>query len=236
MCSKNNIRIVISIISCFYLYSLKCEGQLIDNKITICGEYVTGSFAGKEIINDRNFIYPSLFGNLKNINGNSFKILYKISPFLSLGGNIMILHASMGDFSGPREYWGSKINFQSFAPGVHSHTRFSNTGFFNRGNLFIDIAPVIGISKLVLQNPLFDIQSNGISVASPLTSRDFYYGALTNLGLEFAISHSFGIIMDYSLQYYRANSRLFADDHFLISQTSFGIFLRLKKDKHFLYR
>jgi len=232
---KNSILKIVTLIICIYSRSLDCEAQVIDNKVNIYAEYIIGIFHGKELIEEKNFIYPSLYNNLKDIDGISLKWLYKNHQHISLGINVILLQASNWEYTGHSEYHGSKIKMQSISPTIQFHSKFSETNIFNRGRVFIEIGPTVGLSKLTLSNPLFDIQNEKDAVSIPMKSNDIFYGLTGNVGLEWAITQLIGIYITYSLQFNWVTSKLYNDNQFTSSQLGIGIIMKFKKDKRYFY-
>jgi hypothetical protein len=229
---RNNILSIFLLLTIFITGSLNCRAQIIDNKINLYGGYEKGWFYGNESINEHSFIYPSLYSNLKSLNGISLKILYNNhSQIFSFG--ITFTHFKGTDWksSDSPEYNGSKVILQSLSPAIQIHSKLTETGVFNRIRLFFEIAPSIGLSKLTLSNPLFDIQSGNSIISQPMNSIDLFYGFKGDSGIELAINQSVSVYLSYSYSHNWIKSKLYADNHFSSSWLSLGTILRLKKIK-----
>jgi hypothetical protein len=220
----------------YFQHPLNCEAQLIDNRVSLYAECVTGLFHGKAVPIENNFIYPSLYSNLKNINGLSIKLVNKYSQYLSFGLGTSFIYAFNWDYKDKTEYKNSEIKLQAIFPSVQFHSRFSELGFFNHGKIYIDISPIVGFSGLKLKDPPFDIQSSYDTILLPENSVNFFYGIKEDVGFVWAFSQSVGVVILYSFQYCFVSSILYNDNHFAISQFNLGLVLKLKKDKRFIYR
>jgi len=206
-----------------------------DNKFNIYAEYITGIFHGKDLITEKNFVYPSLYNNLKDLSGITLKMLYKNNQNISWGLGVTRLQASNWSFTDHIEYQGSEVKLQSISPIIQFHNKYSESKFFNRGKFFIEIAPAIGQSDLSLTNSPFTIQNSNEIIAPPKESSDLFFGIKGSAGLEWTFAQSTGMVISYSLQQSWIKSKLYNDSHILSSQLSIGIFLKLKKDKRFFY-
>ncbi|MGV8096146.1 MAG: hypothetical protein AB2L24_30200 [Mangrovibacterium sp.] len=231
---RNNILSLI-ILGIAFLRSLNCHAQVIDNHFSISAEYVTGVFYGKEDIKEKDFIYPSLYNNFTNLSGISLNASYKIHPHISLGINMDLLDASDWEYDDHSDYTGSEIKLKSMAPLIRIHNKFSNINFSNRGKIFIEAGPVIGLSRITLANPLFDIRDGNYPTSSPMRSEDPLYGIKGGAGLEWGITQSVGIIATYSIQRNWVSSKLYSDSSFTSSQLSLGLVMKLMKYKRFFY-
>jgi hypothetical protein len=224
------------ILTIILLKSCYNYAQSIDNKINLYFGYSFGGFLGKEIIKEGNFISPALYPNYKHLEGFSFKVLDKINPYLSLGLDFANSSSSMWESQEYNDYLNSKIQLYSLCPTIQLHNKFKKTGVLNRIKLFIDIAPTVGLSKLTLINPLFDIQSRDKAISQPKNSLDPFYGVKGNIGLGLAIRQAIGLYVIYSLNHNWITSKLYNDNHFSSSLLGFGAVIRFKKDKYYFTR
>lgn len=214
--------------------SLISHAQQIDNKVNIYCGYGFGSFYGKEMITEDNFISPSLFANYQNLSGISLKGLVSGNKILGFGLGLDYLTASQWELQGYIDYSKSGVNLYSISPVIQFHTKYTERELTNRIKAFFEIAPTIGLSKLTLSTPLFDIQSEEI-FSQPLESNAMYYGVKGNAGLEIIITRAIGLSLSYSYQQSWVSSIYYPDKHFANSLLNFGIFLRLKKDQRYFY-
>lgn len=215
------------IISIFALISYICCSQAIDNKTNIYLGSTYGCFIGKESIGHKNFIYPSLFTNYRNLFGVSLTGLYKIKDNLSLGFGFEFSKASVWELQESYVYSFSKTNLMSLSPVIQVHNKFQETGFSNRFKVFVEINPVIGLSQLILTNPLFEIQSVSFNVDQLLKSNDLFFGFSDNVGLEFSINQYVGVFSSYKINYNWINSRFYNDRNFTRGSLLFGAFVKL---------
>jgi len=228
---KNKTLCLVGLTAFIVFKSIFCNAQVVDNKVNIYPGYETGLFHGNESINDQNFIYPSLYPNFKNLSGGSLKILCRYSNYFSFGITLMHIQAHGWEYPDSMLYQGSKMIMQSLSPTVQMRTKLAETGALNRIRVFFEIAPGIGLSKLMLTNPLFDIYSENGQINQPMNSSDLFYGVKGSAGMELAITQNFGIYFSYSYSHNRVESKLYADNHFSSSCLSLGIVLKLRKVK-----
>jgi hypothetical protein len=226
-------KIVLLLFALFVFFD--SHAQVIDNKFNVYFEYNSGGFIGSEMIDEDNFIYPSLYANYKNLNGYATKGLVKIGSICSIGLEGDYFKASNWELYGYEDYTNSTTIQYSFSPKVQIHTPFKETGLFNRIRAIIEIGPVAGISELNLANPLFDVEMEDISFPSAMKTTDQYYGIKGSAGLELNISNSLGLYATYTRQYYRIGSKFYQDKNSSSYWFDLGIFLRLNKNKRLFY-
>lgn len=233
---KNDIKCVIFLIVIFCSQSLTCRAQVIDNKLNICAEILSGTFHGNELVFENDFSYPSLYNNIKELNGFSLKTLFKNYKHLSFGMGLAYIKASDWEYNDNLDYQGSKIVLKSYSPLIQIHNKYSESGIFNRGKVYFEIGPTIGSSNLTLTNSFFSIQGADGSISPPLNSNNLFYGVKTGAGFEWAFSQYLGVSVFYSYQQNWVKSALYCDTQFANSQLGIGIILRTFKDKLYLYR
>lgn len=230
-----NRSIVLGALVCFTLNIHICKGQLIDNKINIYLSCFNGLFLGDNQLQDENFIFPAFYSNLNNIKGASIKALYKGHQNISYGITLSQSFASDWNYENEELYLGSKVEMQSLAATIQLHNKFSSHGIFNRCKFYLEISPTIGLSTLSSSNELFVVQGTD-NIITPTKSNDFYYGFNGSTGIECAFNQAIGMFISYSFQYNRIQSILYNDDHFTATQLNVGFFIKLMKDKKYLYR
>lgn len=233
---KNSVIFIFGLIVYLCSQVVICKAQKLDNRINIYAEYITGIPHGKGLMEEKNFIYPSLFNNMKNINGISLKMLNKIQPYISWGLGMTFLQASNWKYADRLDFQGSTIGMQSISPIIQFHNRYSGSNFFNRTKLFLEIAPVVGLSNVTLSDSLFLIKSSNDPIIPPKNSHNLFFGVKSSVGLEWSVTQSIGLVFSYALQYNRIKSILYNENHFTGSQLNLGIILKLRRDKHFFYQ
>jgi hypothetical protein len=208
---------------------------MIDNRFNIYLRYGAGGFSGKKILQENNYISPSVYANYKNLTDYSFKGLTKTGEVISFGLGFDYTEASDWALLGYNDYNNSSIKLYSFSPIIQFHNRLKESGFLNRIRTYVEIAPTVGVSNLLLTNPLFDIQSNGYLVSAPLKSNNIFYGAKGEVGFELFVTHYLGLCASYAYNYNLITSKFYNDNHFSDSQFLLGVFVRCIKDKRFYY-
>jgi hypothetical protein len=232
---KNKILGIICQVVFVLCLNLSCGAQVIENRINFYMEYAKGSFFGSDMIKINSFNYPSLFNNMNTLDNKSLKLLIKGNKYLSFGIQTFIMHASKWEYTERPDYQYSNVTFLSFSPIIQVHSRFTKTGFLNRFRIFTEIAPTLGLSKLKLGKPLFEIQKSASTISSPMDSSDKFFGMGAKVGMEYSINNFSGVFLNYTLQYNRVKSILFNDNHFTNSLIGFGIMIKLSKIKRFYY-
>jgi hypothetical protein len=210
--------------------------QIIDNKINVYIGYGLADIHGNKILHEDDFISPSLFANYIQSNDMSFKILVKQNQFLSLGFCYNTYNAFNWKNQQYIDYNESTLKQYSFSPIIQFHNKMKESGLQNRIKLYMEVAPIIGMSDLQLTYSLFDIQSNKGDVSLPLNSNDPFYGVKVSVGTEVSINHYLGVFISCTGQKCWISSNLYNDKHFSNMQIEGGLFLRLLKDKRYFYR
>ena len=228
------MKVILSIFSVFFIIST-ANSQLINKKLNIHVNYNIGDFMGKDFSNDNGFVYPYLYSNMTKLNGYSFKATYKIHSLFSAGLEGGEITGTNWSAENNILYEGAKVNLKSISPVFQIHTRYNETGFYNRLKIYGELAPVFGQSKLQLQKPIFEINSSSESEKLFLESVDNYFGIKGGAGVEFAFSKEAGINLSYSVQQNFISSAFYNDEYFLYSQLSIGLYFRLFYDKRYAY-
>lgn len=209
--------------------------QLAEKKLNIYAHYNWGDFLGNEMSDENALIYPNLYSNMSELTGYSLKTTYKILPLFSIGLESEKMTGKNWGSENSEIYNDATVNLRSFSPVFQIHTRFKETGIFNRLKIYGELAPVFGQSKLQLKYPVFDIDNGNTSDKSLLESTDNYFGLKVGTGIDFAFSKAAGIYLAYSVQQNVVSSALYNEEKFLYSQLSFGLYFRLLYDKRFAY-
>ena len=209
--------------------------QIIDNRLDIYAGYNTGNYSGKEILSDNSYISPSLFAGYKNLNGWSAKAMYKLGVVTSAGLGLDYSKADGWYSENYDDYNGSDITQYSVSAVLQLHSRYSETGVFNRLAFYIEVAPGFGSSSLRLNRSLFDIQPVIPEFSLPLESNDYYFFIKGSAGVEFTVNNIFGLYINYSVQEAWTTSLLYNDKNALCSNLGFGVFVRFLKDKYYMF-
>lgn len=209
--------------------------QLTEKNLNIYISYNIGNSLGKEMSNDNGFIYPYLYSNMSKLNGYSFKATYKIHTLFRAGLEGGELRGTNWSAENNILYEGAKVNLKSISPVFQIHTRYNETGLYNRLKIYGEVAPVFGQSKLQLQKPIFEMDNSNESEMKFLETIDNYLGIKGGVGVEFAFSKDAGINLSYSVQQNFISSALYNDEDFLYGQLSIGLYFRLFYDKRYAY-
>lgn len=228
------MKVILSIFSVLFITST-VSSQLINKKLNIHINYNVGDFMGKKFSNDNDFIYPYLYSNMTKLNGYSFKATYKIHSLFSAGLEGGEMRGTNWSAENNNLYEGVEVGLKSISPVFQIHTRYNETGLYNRLKIYGEVAPVFGQSKLQLQKPIFEIDNTNESEMKFLETIDNYLGIKGRAGVEFAFSKDAGINLSYSVQQNFISSAFYNDEDFLYSQFSIGLYFRLFYDKRYAY-
>jgi hypothetical protein len=232
---KNKISSILLAIFLFGLPGLSLKAQLAQKNLNLNASFNIGNFTGKEMSDNNGFIYPNLYSNLTKLNGYSFKATYKIHSLFSVGLEVGELRGTNWGAENNNLYEGAEVNLKSISPVFQIHTRYNETGLYNRLKIYGEIAPVFGQSKLQLQKPIFEINNSTESENKFLETIDNYFGIKGSAGVEFAFSKVAGLNVSYSVQQNFISSALYNDEDFLYGQLSIGLYFRLFYDKRYAY-
>lgn len=211
--------------------SLPASSQFVGNKLNFYAAFESDIMHGKHILEEDGFAFPSLFANERNVHGFSVKALIHHAPHYSVGAKLNVRYASGWQFQNISNFSGSRYIQCSFAPVFQVHTLFRFSGIGNCLKPFAELSPVLGLTKLKIVNPLFEIHAENGEVFSPTTDQNMFYGFVIGTGIEATIHHSFGLFVSYSFQNDWTSPDLYFDSHFMFSQIDFGFLFRLKKNK-----
>lgn len=232
---KNKIVLFI-ILSGFCLgITQESRAQLIDTKAGIQLNLFSGKFLGDAQTGNDGFIYPFLFPNFDNLSGQSAKAIYKIHSLVSIGVEGNQMTASEWQLNNNDVYNGAEVSFLSIAPVLQIHTKFRETGIFNRLKISGELAPVFGQSDLKLDQPVFEFQNINGQESELTETINNYNGIKYGAGIEFAVTQKVGLHFSYSAHQNQISSMLYNDDKFTYTQASFGLIFRLLKDKRHAY-
>jgi hypothetical protein len=154
---------------------------------------------------------------------------------LGIGAGLDYLYASDWESEHYEDYEGSRVRHCTISPVFQIHNRLSETGVLNRLSFTFEIAPGMGLSKLELENSLFDVQPEIPYLSLPLNSDDIFFGIRGSAGAGLMITNLFGSYINYSISNNWITSKLYNDKHFTTSYLDFGIFIKIMNDKHFMY-
>jgi len=211
------------------------NAQFIDNKLDLSMGYGPGKFGGDEMLNVDGFIAPALYSNFDNSYGISIKMIFLKKQRLSFGASMNYVSGSEWNTDEYADYLNSKVVLFSFSPIVQIHNKPVASGFLNRFTIYFDAAPTIGFSKTSLSNPLFDIYNGDYLIQQPSGSSDLFYGLRGALGIQGSITQTLGLFLESSAGYYRVNSGLYSDNHFINYRLEAGLTVKLIKNQRYYY-
>jgi len=226
------------LLSFILISGLSCLGmnaQIISNKIDLSLGYGFGKFGGDEMINEDGFIAPALYSNYDSQYGISIKGIILKKQRFSFGFSMNYTSAYDWNTDLYTDYANSSVLLYSISPIVQIQNKPAETGFFNRFRIFLEIAPAIGLSKLSLSSPLFDIHNGIAIIEQPAGSNDLYYGLKGAAGIQASINQLFSIFIETTSGYYLVSSSLYTDSDFLNFSLEAGVIIKLKMNRRFFY-
>jgi hypothetical protein len=176
-----------------------------------------------------------LYSNYDSQFGLSIKGLLLKKQRLSFGASINFASASEWNSDLYTDYLNSGVSLYSLSPLMQIHSKLAESGFFNRFRIFLEMAPAIGISKITLSDPLFEITNGNNSITQPAGSSDLFYGLKGSAGIDASINQFLGLFLECSYGYYMVSSKLYNDSHFSNYSLEGGIRVSLLKNKRYFY-
>jgi opacity protein-like surface antigen len=232
---RNKVQLSVFLVLIIFSGCESVNAQLLGNKLNVFAGYESGGFSGAKAVSEGKFKYPSLYPGYGSLNGVNLKIQYNIKNHFTIGITLAQLFASKWENPDSMLYQDSKIKMSVLSVDLLIHTKLADAGLWNRLRLSAGIAPSVGLSKLTLLHPLYNIQQNGTAVASPAEISDMFYGMALRAGAEFSLTQQIGLAVDYSYGYYFVSSIVYNDKNIRMTLIDAGITLKLLTNKHILY-
>lgn len=204
--------------------------------MNLSAEYFEGKFHGEDLTTDKDFVYPSFYNNLEGFTGLAIKALMKTNPYLSLGIGAEAIMANNWQLDDYLHYDGAEMKLLSVTPCLRLHNRYKTHNFHDRTLIFIELAPMLGVVQINIEEPVFDIFQDGNFLEPLLQDRAFTYGVKCHTGAGYALTQLLGISASYAIGYYKVSSVLNNDRNFVTSQFNVGIYLKLMGDKRYKYQ
>lgn len=204
--------------------------------MNLSAEYFKGKFHGEALTTDKDFVYPSFYNNLEGFTGLSIKALMKTNPYLSLGIGAEAIVGNNWQLDDYLHYNGAEMKLLSVTPCLRLRNSYKTRKFHDRALIFIELAPMLGVVQINIEEPVFEIFQNGNFLEPILQDRAFTYGVKCHAGAGYALTQLLGISASYAFGYYKVSSVLNNDRSFVTSQFNVGIYLKLMGDKRYKYR
>jgi hypothetical protein len=214
---------------------LSVKSQILQTKLKIHASYgISKSLTGKEI-NDNSFITPSFFSNFENVSNTECGAKVFMTPIFSIGTRLKNTKFSDWNYSGENKlYKDSKAQIKSFAPELCLHTSFRETGFFNKFQASVIVAPSYNFVKADFGNTIYEVYPYIFD--NPLKSTSFSsFGCDISAQCEYAPVQQAGLFFNIGLLYFKTESVFFNDKNNRFFNYNFGLYFRFIKDKHFYY-
>jgi hypothetical protein len=233
--NKDMKRIILFTIFLFLQASL-VQAQYLENRFSVYFNFHNSFPGSKGFYEEGEFIVPSLYNNMGQINTYSVAGITAFKSYLSLGAGISKTLYSKWHYTGQNLYNGAKFNETAFYPVIQMHFPWKEKGLFNRLRPNIQLSPLLGLAKLSLQESPFDIQTT-LNPDSPqlMSSSDLFYGLKGAVGIEMLLHQNIGLTACYGIKKMWVSSILYNDQQVFQSNVSLGLFLRIMNDKRFYY-
>lgn len=217
------------------LVGFELHAQFIEGRINLYAGYSMGAYHGESLIDEDDFITPALYPNFRGMNGWMIKGLAGVNEYFRIGAGFDHVKALRWEYPEEMDYEGSEVVMNGYSLIVQFRTRLARAGFLDHVSAFAELAPVVGTARLMLSNPLFDIEKNDDPAEQPMECSDLFTGGKGSAGFEFSLTGSLGFYLYYSFSYLQVDSKLYHDDRIVSSQLNAGFFVRLLKNKRYFY-
>jgi len=210
--------------------NLFAQKQVLDNKLDLYFTVGRLNTSGPTTLTSGNVQSPSLFSNFAKARASQISAFYQLLPFSSLG--VMAQKSKFSDWRAPGElstYQYSSAKSWSVMPAVQFNTPFTDTGLFNRLELFVRVFGSISSMSTHFPKPSFGIDGDRAEITSRVTSLG--YGV--SPGLSVCVAGDLGFWMAYQLTHQSLNSKLYLDTALANRQLSCGLTLKLLTKKNF---
>jgi len=225
------IKLYIGLITILSYNSL--NAQFIDNKLDVKIIYGVTMSPGDNAINEKNFIMPSLFKGYKNIIYYSIEGVYNYRSNYDLGLTWNHFNFTNWINTDSEIFSNSSSNISCFGPLIKFHTRFKQSGIFNKVELYSTLSPNISIIRSSLyQQPLFStkpIVESGQIVESIYST----FGTRISAGAKYSISQSIDINLDISGNYFKLKSQFYNDKSLFLLNLGAGIVIKFIRNKRY---
>jgi hypothetical protein len=223
--------IIICILS---IFGVKGFSQLFEDRNNFYIGYQSSIYLGNGLFNDHGTISPSFYSNLTSNNGLVIKDIFKLSPIFCAGFKLGFLMSANWQSNNYVSYNGSKSTTINLQPVIQIHSKFRESGLYNRMKLYGELSPVIGFSMVSIKNNLFDISSSEEN-NDTFISNDLIYGLEAGVGCEYAFTNKTGAFINLSVQEGFINTPLFLDNRYTLLGLNVGVRINLSKVKRFNY-
>jgi hypothetical protein len=218
-----------------YLLAVPIYSQHLSNRLDISASYNTNILLGDKTFTDGNFSYPGLYGNMEAEPGLSIDMVYKIPGMVAFGFEYDAFKFIGWKYQECTDYTGANGSIWRISPMVRIYSPWKESGFMNSFHVYFELAPVFGVSNLILINPVSNVESSESEFSPLLGSKNMYYGARESVGLEYDFNHYIGLGCFYSRGQNRVSSVLYNDTRFNLNQIGVKIYVRFFKDKRVFY-
>lgn len=209
------------------------NAQFIDNKLDLKITYGVAMAPGDNAVHDKNFSMPSLFKGYKNIYYYSIEGVYNYRSIYSLGLSWNNFNFTNWINTDSEIFTNSSSNVSCFGPLIKFHTRFKQSGIFNKLELYSTLSPHISIIRSSLyQQPLFStepILESGQIIESIYST----FGTRISAGAKYSISQSIDINLDISGNYVKLKSQFYNDKSLFLLNLGAGIVLKFIRNKRY---
>jgi hypothetical protein len=232
------MRILIPVLMLLFMLAwYKSEAQLIANKLNVYAGASLHSMPSQETSTTGDFTMPSLYGNMQNGYSFSYRLSYRVLPFVSTGLGYTKSNFYNWQSASSVIFKGASSTTGSVSALIMLHTPFAKKGLFNRMRLTAHISPKWGRHQLQLVNTpfVFDNQSSDADLLRLSSDSYVSKGFESAIGLEFLLNRNLGMYGQYGFSQTYFNARFHNDTSFRYQFVEAGLFLRMLKNKRYYY-
>lgn len=209
------------------------KAQFIDNKIDLKVTYGIALPLGDEIINEENYITPSLFRGYGLSYYHQIEGIYNCRPNYGLGVSLTKFNFSNWTNSDSELYANSSSYISSFGPVIKLHTTFKQTGPQNNFELFTTLSPYIAfIKSKINQEALFSIEP--ITELPPVIESTYSsFGGNISVGANYTIAQNIDVNLEIGGSYTKLNSQFYNDKSIVLFNVGAGIVFKFAKNRRY---
>lgn len=212
------------------------KAQLIGNKLNVYLNYQQHLPAAENVlVAQGDFTAPSLLANMRTVRAFSAKGLYQVKSFLSLGFGTDLTTYANWSYQQYRHYTGAGIREYSIYPVLQLHSPFGRRGLFNRLKPNLQLSPVLGVARVSMEQPVFEVKTPQADVSSLMTFSDRIYGFKASAGIDYSLHRLFGITANYGYRQLWLSPQLYHDRQLSQHYLEAGIYVLLYKNKRYYY-
>jgi hypothetical protein len=202
------------------------HSQVAHNRLNVYLNMGAGRSFGDDVNDNAGLLTPSLFSNLGFWSVFQAKTLYRFNNFISWGAGISHYSGRYWGHEKYSDYSGLILNHVNITPTLRLHSVHKDSGFRNNKKMYLELAPVISMMNIKLNNSLTEIHDQGNINSPAMKSTDFPFGMRATAGVELSISGRSGIFLAYSVDYLKTSGIFYTDEILFRGTFEYGIIFK----------